>query len=198
MAFFHRKPAAPQWIIAGLGNPGQQYEYTRHNAGFLCLDVISSACRCKVDRLKFSALTELCELGGQRCVLMKPTTYMNKSGEAIAACARFYQIPPERILVIFDDVSLPAGSLRIRRGGSAGGHNGTKSIIERLGTQEFPRIKLGVGGPPHADYDMADWVLSSMSGNDLKNLRKKAEEALAAATLIVSGDIEQAMSKYSR
>jgi len=198
MAFFRRKPAAPQWIIAGLGNPGRQYEYTRHNAGFLCLDVISSACRCKVDRLKFSALMEICVLGEQRCVLMKPTTYMNKSGEAIAACARFYQIPPERILVIFDDVSLPAGSLRIRRSGSAGGHNGIKSIIERLGTQEFPRIKLGVGAPPHADYDMADWVLSSMSEDDLKNLRKKSEEALTAAELIVSGDIEQAMGKYSR
>ena len=198
MAFFRKKPAAPQWIIAGLGNPGRQYEYTRHNAGFLCLDVISSACRCKVDRLKFSALTELCELGGQCCVLMKPTTYMNKSGEAIAACARFYQIPPERILVIFDDVSLPAGSLRIRRSGSAGGHNGIKSIIACLGTQEFPRIKLGVDSPPHADYDMADWVLSSMSEDDLKNLRKKSEEALAAAELIISGDMDQAMSKYSR
>jgi len=197
MAFFRKNPAAPQWIIAGLGNPGRQYEYTRHNAGFLCLDVISNACRCKVDRLKFSALTGMCELGGQRCALMKPTTYMNKSGESIAACARFYQIPPERILVIFDDVSLPAGSLRIRRSGSAGGHNGIKSIIACLGTQEFPRIKLGVGSPPHADYDMADWVLSSMSEDDRKNLRKKSEEALTAAGLIVSGDIEQAMGKYS-
>ena len=198
MAFFRKKPAAPQWIIAGLGNPGRQYEYTRHNAGFLCLDIVSNACRCKIDRLKFSSLTGLCELGGQRCVLMKPTTYMNNSGEAIAACARFYQIPPERILVIFDDVSLPAGALRIRRSGSAGGHNGIKSIIACLGTQEFPRIKLGVGSPPHADYDMADWVLSSMSEDDRKNLRKKSEEALAAAELIVSGDIEQAMGKYSR
>ena len=197
MPFFRKKPAAPAWIVAGLGNPGRQYEYTRHNAGFLVMDMLSNSLRCKLDRLKFGALIGLCELGGERCVLMKPATYMNKSGEAIAACARYYDIPPERILVIFDDAALPPGTLRIRRNGSAGGHNGIRSVIARLGTQEFPRIKLGVGGPPHADYDMADWVLSSMSKEELDNLRKKSGDAIAAAALIVSGDMEGAMGKYS-
>jgi len=197
MPFFRKKPAAPRWIVAGLGNPGRQYEYTRHNAGFLCLDVLSSACACKVDRLKFSALMGLGEIGGERCVLMKPATYMNRSGEAVAACANFYRIPPERILVIFDDASLPPGTLRIRRNGSAGGHNGIKSVIACLGTQEFPRIKLGVGGPPYPDCDMADWVLSSMAKEELDILRKKSNDAIAAAELIISGNIEEAMAKYS-
>jgi len=197
MSFFRRKPAAPRWIVAGLGNPGRQYEYTRHNAGFLCMDMLSNHCRCKIDRLKFGSLTGLCELGGQRCVLMKPVTYMNKSGESIAACARFYDIPPERILIIFDDAALPPGALRIRRSGSAGGHNGIKSIAEHLDTQDFPRVKLGVGGPPHADYDMADWVLSKMAQAELESLRQKTEDAVAAAEMIVAGQIEEAMAKYS-
>ena len=194
---FFRKPAPPRWIIAGLGNPGRQYEYTRHNVGYLCMDMLSNAVSCNIDRLKFGALIGLCALGGERCVLMKPVTYMNKSGESIAACAGYFHIPPERILVIFDDVSLPPGTLRIRRGGSAGGHNGIKSIIACLGTQEFPRVKLGVGGPPHADFDMADWVLSKMTQEELQSLRLKTEDAVAAAAMIVSGQIEEAMAKYS-
>ena len=193
---FFRKPGPPQWIIAGLGNPGRQYEYNRHNAGFLCIDVLSNEHRAKIDRLKFRALTGFAEIAGQRCLLMKPNTYMNSSGEAVGECAHFYQIPPERILAISDDVSFEPGVLRIRRRGSAGGQKGLKSIIEHLGTEEFPRIKLGVGQKPHSDYDIADWVLSNMSKEELKLLRAACEDACKAIELIVAGEMEQAMAKY--
>jgi PTH1 family peptidyl-tRNA hydrolase len=196
MGFF-QKPGPPLWIVAGLGNPGRQYEYNRHNAGFLCLDVLAGACRCKIDRLKFHALTGFCELGGQRCALLKPNTFMNNSGEAIGACANFYHIPPERVLVIFDDISLPPGTLRIRRRGSAGGHNGVKSIIARLGTDEFPRVKLGVGQKPRPEDDQAHWVLSNFSREELETLRRTADDVCAAAKLIVAGELEQAMGRYS-
>ena len=194
---FFKKPGPPQWIIAGLGNPGRQYEYNRHNAGFLCLDVLAGERRCKADRLKFHALTGFAEIAGQRCLLMKPNTYMNLSGQAVGECARFFHVPPERVLVICDDVSFPPGVLRIRRKGSAGGQKGVKSIIEHLGTEEFPRIKLGVGQKPHPDYDIADWVLSNMGQEDLKALRAACGNACKAIELIVQGEIEQAMGKYS-
>ena len=195
MSFF-RKPAPPSWLIVGLGNPGRQYQYNRHNAGFLCLDVLAEGLGVKVDRLKWHALTGLAEIAGQRCVLMKPNTYMNRSGEAVAECARFYNIPPERVLVISDDISFAPGVLRIRRGGSAGGHNGLKSIIQHL-TQEFPRIKLGVGQMPHPDYQIVDWVLSDMAMEELKALRAACGDACAAIPMILAGDIDGAMSKYS-
>jgi len=194
---FFKKPGPPQWLIVGLGNPGRQYEYNRHNAGFLCLDVLADEHRCKVDRLKFHALTGTAEIAGQRCLLMKPNTYMNLSGQAVGECARFFRVPPERILVISDDVSFPPGMLRIRRKGSAGGQKGLKSIIEHLGTEEFPRVKLGVGQKPHPDADIADWVLSNMSTDDLKALRAACGDACKAIELIVRGEIEQAMAKYS-
>ncbi|MCL2299930.1 MAG: aminoacyl-tRNA hydrolase [Firmicutes bacterium] len=196
MSFF-KKPGPPRWIIAGLGNPGRQYEYNRHNAGFLCLDVLADERRCKIDRLKFHALTGITDIAGQRCLLCKPNTYMNKSGEAVGECARFYQIPPERVLVVCDDVSFPPGVLRIRRKGSSGGQKGVKSIIEHLGTEEFSRIKLGVGNKPHPDYDIADWVLSNMNTDELKALRAACGGACKAIELIVAGEIEQAMAKYS-
>jgi len=194
---FFKKPGPPQWIIVGLGNPGRQYEYNRHNAGFLCLDVLAQEHRCKVDRLKFHALTGFADIAGLRCLLMKPNTYMNNSGQAVGECARFYQIPPERVLVISDDVSFDPGVLRIRRRGSAGGQKGLKSIIEHLGTEEFPRVKLGVGNKPHPDYDIADWVLSNMNMDELKALRAACGDARRAVELIVQGEMDQAMGKYS-
>jgi PTH1 family peptidyl-tRNA hydrolase len=196
MSFF-KKPDPPQWIIVGLGNPGRQYEYNRHNAGFLCLNVLADEYRCKVDRLKWHALTGFADVAGQRCLLCKPNTYMNASGEAVGECARFYQIPPERVLVISDDISFPPGVLRIRRRGGAGGQKGLKSIIEHLGTEDFPRVKLGVGQPPHPDYDVADWVLSDMNEHDLKALRAACGNACAAIPMILGGDIDGAMSRYS-
>jgi len=192
-----RKPGPPQWIIAGLGNPGRQYEYNRHNAGFLCIDVLAGEHKAKVDRLKFRALTGFADIAGQRCLLMKPNTYMNASGEAVGECARFYHIPPERILVISDDVSFNPGVLRIRRRGSAGGQKGLKSIIEHLGTEDFPRIKLGIGQKPHPEYDIADWVLSNMNMDDLKALRAACGDACKAIELIVRGEMEEAMGRYS-
>ncbi len=197
MPFFRRSPGPPQWLIAGLGNPGRQYAYTRHNAGFLCLDVLAESCGAKVDRLKFHALTGQAELGGQRCLLLKNNTYMNQSGEPVAEAARFYQIPPERVLLLFDDVSLPPGKLRIRREGSAGGHNGIKSVIACLGSSAFPRVKLGVGAKPDPDQDLADWVLSGMSKADLLLLREACGNACVAVPLILQGQMEEAMGKFN-
>lgn len=196
MGFFKR-PGPPQWIIAGLGNPGLKYQFNRHNAGFLCLDVLADAYRANVNKLKFHALTGMAEIGGQRCLLMKPNTYMNESGRAVSECARFYQIPPERVLVICDEISLPPGVLRIRRKGSAGGQKGVKSVIAHLGTEDFPRIKLGVGQKPHADSDLGDWVLSDLSKDEQKALRAVCDDACKAVELIVNDNIDEAMGKYS-
>jgi PTH1 family peptidyl-tRNA hydrolase len=161
------------------------------------MDVLTDKQNIKLDKLKFHALLALGEMGGVCCVFIKPNTYMNNSGLAVSECAKFYQIPPERILVLCDDVSFPPGIMRIRRGGSAGGQNGVKSIIDHLGTQAFPRIKLGVGQKPHPDYDLADWVLSSLSPTDQKSLRTVCNDVCAAAELIVSGQMDEAMSRYS-
>ena len=168
------------WIVAGLGNPGLEYEHTRHNAGFLAVEELAKQCGgVKLNQMKFQS--NCCEamLGEVRCLLMQPTTYMNLSGDAIAAAANFYKIPPEQVLVIYDDISLPPGKLRLRRKGSAGGHNGIKSIIAQLGTEEFPRIRVGVGAKPNPQYDLADWVLSKFSEEDMTALPQEVEGALA-------------------
>lgn len=185
------------WIIAGLGNPGLEYENTRHNAGFLAVEELAKQCGVKPDQMKFKS--NCCEamLGEVRCLLMKPTTYMNLSGDAIAAAANFYKIPPEQVLVIYDDISLPPGKLRLRRKGSAGGHNGIKSIIAQLGTEEFPRIRVGVGAKPNPQYDLADWVLSKFSEEDMTALQPALEHAADAAKKIVGGDMNGAMNLYS-
>ena len=162
MFFDKNRGAGAEWLVVGLGNPGEKYENTRHNVGFLTVDELAERARVPVQKLKHRALTNTLEVGGVKVLLMKPVTYMNLSGEAVGEAARFYKLPPERVLVISDDVSLPLGKLRIRKGGSAGGHNGLKSIIQHLGTDQFPRIKVGVGQKPHPDYDMADWVLFLM------------------------------------
>ena len=185
------------WIIAGLGNPGMTYANTRHNAGFMALDQLAKSNSIDVKTMRFKSDCGDGNVGGERCLLMKPTTFMNLSGEAISQAAAFYKIPPERIVIMYDDISLPPGKLRIRRKGSAGGHNGMKSIIALLGTDEFPRVRIGVGAKPNPDYDLADWVLSKFTEDDMKNLTPALENAAKAAELIVQGKIDEAMNKFS-
>ncbi len=199
MGLFSRKTVtgAPEYIIVGLGNPGRQYELTRHNAGFLFADLLADKSNVKVNKIQFKSVTAVITLANTKCLLMKPQTFMNNSGEAVREASAFYKIPPERILVIFDDISLPCGKLRIRRKGSDGGHNGIKSIIYHLNSDAFPRIKLGIGEKPHPDYDLADWVLSSFKKDELALLHDAAENACSAAELIVSGNIEKAMSDFT-
>ena len=196
--FFSRKPAGPvSWLIVGLGNMGDQYEHTRHNVGFDVIDQLADGLDIPVQRLKFKALTNTASLGGQTVLLMKPVTYMNLSGEAVAPAASFYKIPPEHILVISDEVSLPPGKLRIRQSGSAGGHNGLKNIISHLHTDQFPRIRLGVGGKPHPDYDMADWVLGKPQGDDRKNIDEAIKKAAQAVECYIKEGPQKAMGKFN-
>lgn len=196
--FFSRKPAGPvSWLIVGLGNMGDQYEHTRHNVGFDVIDQLADGLDIPVQRLKFKALTNTASLGGQTVLLMKPVTYMNLSGEAVAPAASFYKIPPEHILVISDEVSLPPGKLRIRQSGSAGGHNGLKNIISHLHTDQFPRIRLGVGGKPHPDYDMADWVLGKPQGEDRKAVDDAVKRAAQAVECYIKEGPQAAMSKFN-
>ena len=200
MLFFSRNtaPSGPvEYIIAGLGNPGTKYENTRHNAGFLAIDRVAEKAGASIDRLKFKGLTGQAEVGGKRVLLLKPSTFMNLSGEAVGEAARFYKIPPDRVLVISDDVSLPQGKLRVRRSGSAGGHNGLKNIIAHLGTDQFPRIKVGVGGKPHPDSDMADWVLSKFTGPDRQAMEAAIARAADAVTCLLSQGVDQAMARYN-
>lgn len=185
------------YLVVGLGNPGAKYETTRHNAGFLCIEKMEDEYGFKAKKLKFHALIGDTKIANKKILVMKPQTMMNNSGVAISECASFYKIPPQNIIVIFDDISLDPGKLRIKRKGSAGGHNGIKSIIAHLGTEEFPRIKLGVGKKPHPDYDLADWVLSNFPKNDIPLVREAIDNALGALELMVKGDTEAAMSKYN-
>ena len=185
------------WIVAGLGNPGLEYEHTRHNAGFLAVEELAKQCGgVKLNQMKFQS--NCCEamLGEVRCLLMQPTTYMNLSGDAIAAAANFYKIQPEQVLVIYDDISLPPGKLRLRRKGSAGGHNGIKNIIAQVGTEQFARIKVGVGEKPQG-WDLADHVLGHMDKADRKLAEEAFLDAVSAVELIVDGKIEQAMNDYN-
>lgn len=195
MLFSKKLPVS--WLIVGLGNPGDKYDGTRHNAGFLAVDALADKGRFSVSRVRFKALTAQAEVGGRGALVMKPTTYMNLSGEAVGEAARFYHIPPANVLVISDDVDLPLGKLRIRTGGSAGGHNGLKSIIQHLGTDQFPRIKIGVGGKPHPDYDMADWVLGKLRGEDRKVLDKAAERAAEAVACFLKDGPQKAMNQFN-
>ena len=191
-----RKPSAG-WMLVGLGNPGSKYARSRHNVGFRAIDALCERQRCRCDRLRLKALTGFCELGGEKVLLVKPMTYMNLSGQAVRPLADYYKIPPERILVIFDDVSLPVGKLRVRPDGSAGGHNGIKSLIAELGSQSFPRVKVGVGEKPHPDYDLTDWVLSSFSPQEEKALAPTIERALLAAEAVIAEGTAQAMNRFN-
>ena len=204
MAFFKKKTAPsaravgkPQFIIAGLGNPGKEYEYSRHNTGFLCVDVLCNKYGVKPDRVKFQSMCCTADIDGHPCLVMRPQTYMNNSGAAIREAAYFYQIPSAHILVIYDDISLPTGVLRIRTKGSAGGHNGIKSIIAQLGTDVFPRIKIGVGERADPDEDLKDHVLGKLSKEELATLRTSMERAVDAVPYILDGDAETAMNKFN-
>ena len=185
-------------IIAGLGNPGAQYAKTRHNVGFVAIDYIAEKLGVRIDRAKFHALVTEAKIGNVRILLMKPETYMNNSGVAIGEAAAFYKIPPERVIVLHDEISFEPGIIRIRRKGSAGGHNGLKSIIAHLASEEFPRVKIGVGKKPSPDYDLADWVLGKMPKDASDAVEARNEDILGAVRLITEGKIDDAMQKYSK
>lgn len=186
---------SPEFMVVGLGNPGKDYEFTRHNAGFLTLDHIAVEENTEIKKLKYKALIGDTVIAGHRCLLVKPQTYMNNSGEAVREISQFYKIPPEKIIVVFDDISLPCGKLRIRRKGTDGGHNGIKSIIYHLNSDNFPRIKVGVGAKPHPDYNLADWVLSTFKKDEMEELKKAITKATEVLPYILDGEIDKAMNK---
>lgn len=194
---FGKKSGAYDYIIAGLGNPGAKYEMTRHNAGFLAIDMLAMKQNKEIKRLKFHALTCDAEIEGKKCLLMKPQTFMNNSGEAIGEAAKFYKIPPQNIIVLSDDISLDVGKIRIRRKGSAGGHNGLKSIIAHLGSEDFPRVKIGVGKKPNAYMDLADWVLGRFPKELEPQLKEALENADGAISLIMQDKFDRAMNLYN-
>ena len=195
--FFRNNTGGAEWLLVGLGNPGTQYENTRHNVGFLVADELAERQNAPIQRLKFKALTNLLTISGEKVLVMKPVTYMNLSGEAVRQAVDFYKIPPERVLVVSDDTALAVGRLRIRKGGSAGGHNGLKNIIQHLGTDQFPRIRLGVGQKPHPDYDMADWVLSKFAGEDLKTITEAIRKAADAVECLMQEGPDKAMNRFN-
>lgn len=187
----------PEWLIVGLGNPGMVYENTRHNAGFLAIDALAEAEHTQVNRMKFKGNTGDVTLAGKRCLLLKPTTYMNNSGESVVQAMQFYKLDISHVIVVYDDISLPPGKLRIRRKGSAGGHNGIKSIIELTGSEDFLRIKLGVGAKPHPGMNLADWVLSKFKPEELKEMETSCKNAVECLRLMVNDQTDQAMNRYN-
>ena len=193
---FGMQSSAVDWLIVGLGNPGQKYEHTRHNMGFLTVDLLAEKLGVKLNKVKFKAAYNIVKFAGCKCLVMKPQTYMNLSGEAVREAAQFYKIPAERVLVIYDDVSLPVGKLRVRPSGSAGGHNGIKNIIAHLGTQEFPRVKIGVAAPGE-EGDMVDWVIGVPSQAERKILAESFEQAIEAAECIISDGCQKAMNRFN-
>ena len=194
---FFRKPAGISWLVVFLGNPGPKYSGTRHNAGFLTADAAEKRFGVSINRSRFKALTASCEINGEKVLFMKPQTYMNLPGDAVRQAVAFYHLPADHVLVISDEMSLPVGKIRIRPKGSAGGHNGLKSIISSLGTDEFPRIRLGVGAPPHPDYDVKDWVLSVFRDQDAEAITHAAEQAAEAVETYINFGSEKAMNKYN-
>lgn len=197
--FFKKKLTGPiDWMVVGLGNPDKKYEGTRHNAGFAALEALAEACAVRVDRVRFRSFCGECAIGGQRVLLLKPQTYMNNSGEAVREAMQFYKLPPERVIVLFDDISLPVGTIRIRRNGSAGGQKGVASILSLCGSDQFPRVKIGVGQKPHPDYDLAAWVLSKFTKEEAPAVLDAVRRAADAACMIVGGDLDGAMNRFSR
>lgn len=186
-----------EYIITGLGNPGMEYDNTRHNAGFFTIDMLAAQYGENINRLKFKGKTAEVTIEEKRCLLLKPTTYMNNSGESIVQAMEFYKIDIENLIVIYDDISLEPGKLRIRRKGSHGGHNGMRSIIELTGHDDFPRIKMGVGKKPHPDYDLAKWVLGKFRKEDTEKLKTAAENACECIKLMISGKTDEAMNKFN-
>ena len=193
---FGMKTSAVDWLIVGLGNPGSKYEHTRHNMGFLTVDLLAEKLGVKLNKVKFKAAYNIVNFAGCKCLVMKPQTYMNLSGEAVREAAQFYKVPADHILVIYDDVSLPVGKLRVRPSGSAGGHNGIKNIIAHLGTQDFPRVKIGVAAPGDAG-DMIDWVIGVPSQAERKILAESFEKAIDAAECIIIDGCQKAMNGFN-
>ena len=195
--FGRNKSGSAEYLIVGLGNPDRKYENTRHNCGWLAIDYISQKLGVKVNKIKFKCFTGECTIGGSKALLMKPTTYMNNSGQAVVEAMNFYKIPPEKVIVIFDDVSLDVGKMRIRQKGSDGGQKGMRSIIYLSGSDAFPRIKIGIGSKPNPNWDLADWVLSKFSDSERRELEKMFENACGAVELIIGGKIDRAMNLYN-
>jgi PTH1 family peptidyl-tRNA hydrolase len=191
-----KKNSSENWLIVGLGNPGREYEKTRHNAGFRALDILAQKLSCKVDKAKFQGLYGQVNYKGRKLLLLKPQTFMNLSGRSVLQLSAFFHVPPQNIIILFDDISLEPGRLRLRKDGSAGGHNGIKSIIAELGSQDFPRVKIGVGAKPHPEFDLADWVLSAFSAQEEKALQPALERAADAALAIVELGIPEASNRY--
>lgn len=194
---FKKDSGGAGWLLVCLGNPGDKYENTRHNVGFMVADEIAERQKKPIQKLKFKALTNLFTISGEKVLVMKPITYMNLSGEAVRQAADFYKISPDHILVISDDTALAVGRLRIRKKGSAGGHNGLKNIIQRLGTDQFPRLRIGVGEKPHPDYDLADWVLGKFQGEDKKTIDAAVKRAADAVECILSEGLDRAMGTFN-
>lgn len=190
-------PCDDSWLIVGLGNPGAEYAKTRHNIGFRCLDILAETLGCSVDKGKFQGLYGQTTYRGKKVYLLKPLTYMNLSGRSVLQLSAYFRIPPQRIIVLFDDISLEPGRLRVRPSGSAGGHNGIKSIIGELGSQDFPRVKIGVGGKPHPDFDLADWVLSPFSSKEEKALSVSLKNGADAALAIMEQGVSAAANAYN-
>ena len=185
------------WLIVGLGNPGREYEMTRHNCGFRAIDILAQKLSCKVDKGKFQGLYGQVNYNGSKLLLLKPMTYMNLSGRSVLQLSAYFHVPPQRIIVIFDDISLEPGRIRVRADGSAGGHNGIKSIIAEIGSQNFPRVKVGVGAKPHPEQDLADWVLSNFSASEEKALSSALERAADAALCIVDSGVPESAARYN-
>ena len=194
---FLKKEGGVTWLLVCLGNPGDQYENTRHNVGWMVADEVADRRNAPIQRLKFKALTNILTISGEKVLVMKPVTYMNLSGEAVRPAADFYKVPPEHILVVSDDTALAVGRLRIRKSGSAGGHNGLKHIIQQLGTDQFPRLRVGVGEKPHPDYDLADWVLGRFTGEDKKAIDASVRRAADAVECILKDGLDRAMNKFN-
>ena len=195
--YFHRSGGGISWLLVGLGNPGNQYAATRHNMGFMALDRLADREGFRFNKLRFRAWTGQWKVGDRQVLVMKPQTYMNLSGESVGEAARFYKVPADHVLVISDDVSLPVGKLRIRKSGSAGGHNGLKNIIQHLGTDAFPRIKVGVGMPDHPDHEMIDWVIGKPQGEEAKLLRATLDRAAEAALCLIEDGPDTAMNRFN-
>lgn len=186
-----------EYLIVGLGNPTKEYENTRHNCGFIAVDYLADKLNCKMNKIKFKSTVGDCVINSHRCLLLKPSTYMNLSGQAVTEAMRFYKIPPQNVIVIFDDISLDVGKMRIRRKGSDGGQKGMQNIIYLSGSQDFPRIKVGIGKKPHPDYDLKKWVLSRFSNDDKKLIAPLLDNIVDAVELMVDGNIDKAMNLYN-